>query len=565
LKRKDKSLVVVLGMHRSGTSAITRGLEVLGVELGDELMPPAPDNEAGFFEDREINALNVELLRSLGHDWHTLAPITSSEWKSVSIKPLQERAMQVMRVKMRDRKSFGLKDPRLARVLPFWKSVFQKLDLVPRYVIAVRNPLSVAKSLESRNQISAEKSYYLWLQHVVFSILETRGSKRLVVDYDRLLDKPREELERIAKTLHLTAVSADSLEEYRDQYLDKRLRHSRFHPKDLTKVPAALSEVKEAFRLLSEMATDRILPDSANVQRTFKRYQGVLAFAAPAFGWVDKQEGHVTSLEHKISESDSRVTFLEGVLTQRSNDLEAARNSASAYAEDLTAIQGQLETAHATIADLQTELGVKSQQLGERDSGLANLAARLEAVDAEIKSREDESAASHEALTRLSGELEHARAELSNRDSALESARQHTEELAAALREKSRQVDQLTDNIAELTSSLGATLAQLETREHESTESRETLERLNNEIETRSRELTVLDGERRELQAQLESARSRLEEMESQALEAQQAIGQLREEANTLRLAIEQTAEGIYGVASSLESAVERRMLRGGL
>ena len=63
-QKHAKSIIVVLGMHRSGTSAITRGLMVLGVELGDHLMPPAPNNnDKGFFEDIDVNAINVELYR----------------------------------------------------------------------------------------------------------------------------------------------------------------------------------------------------------------------------------------------------------------------------------------------------------------------------------------------------------------------------------------------------------------------------------------------------------------------------------------------------------------------
>jgi len=632
VKRKDKSLVVVLGMHRSGTSAITRGLTVLGVELGDELMPPAPDNETGFFEDREINALNVELLRSLGHDWHSLAPITSVEWKSAAIKPLQERAMQVMRIKMRDRKSFGLKDPRLARLLPFWKSVFQKLDLVPRYVIAVRNPLSVAKSLESRNQISTEKSCYLWLEHVVSSILETRGSKRLVVDYDRLLDKPQEELERIAKTLHLTAVSAESLGEYRDQYLDKGLRHSRFHPKDLTKDPAVSPEVKEAFRLLSEMAAGRLLPDSANVQRAFKRYQEFLTFAAPAFGWVDKQEGHVTALEHKISESNSRVAFLEGVLAQRSSDLEAARNSASAYAQELNALEGELEAARLGKDRVELALEEKSRLVEQLTENAAELATQFENLGSEIRSYEHNIAASRDALEHVKSELalkstnldvlhgensslrtqlESALAELAKRESALESAKRSHEKQKAALEERSRNVDDLNDRIVQLANSLNEANTAIGAYEQDKAAARKQFARLEGDLEqmrtelanrelalrdksqridqlntdlaglTTSRDaalaqlqsreeettsrLAAISDENRFLQTQLQSALASAASLESKAQEEHQLIDQLREEVDTLRRAVENNAQEVLGVASSLESAVERRMLRGGL
>ena len=47
-----RKIIVVLGMHRSGTSTVTRGLRVPGASLGENLMPPAVDNnEKGFFED----------------------------------------------------------------------------------------------------------------------------------------------------------------------------------------------------------------------------------------------------------------------------------------------------------------------------------------------------------------------------------------------------------------------------------------------------------------------------------------------------------------------------------
>src|SRR5882724_9597278 len=56
-------LIVVLGMHRSGTSAMTRALQAMGVELGSRLMPPVEgENDKGFWEDLELNALNIEVL-----------------------------------------------------------------------------------------------------------------------------------------------------------------------------------------------------------------------------------------------------------------------------------------------------------------------------------------------------------------------------------------------------------------------------------------------------------------------------------------------------------------------
>ena len=75
----NSRLIVVLGMHRSGTSAITRGLQALDVNLGEQLMPPVENNnDKGFFEDIEVNKLNIELLNAMDSDWDDVSVIPST-------------------------------------------------------------------------------------------------------------------------------------------------------------------------------------------------------------------------------------------------------------------------------------------------------------------------------------------------------------------------------------------------------------------------------------------------------------------------------------------------------
>ena len=64
-------LVLVLGMHRSGTSTLARGLRVLGVALGKNLLPAHPCNPKGFFEDAGLYAFNKALLAQLGLTWRS--------------------------------------------------------------------------------------------------------------------------------------------------------------------------------------------------------------------------------------------------------------------------------------------------------------------------------------------------------------------------------------------------------------------------------------------------------------------------------------------------------------
>ena len=73
MKESKKKLIVVLGMHRSGTSVTAKSLQVLGVDLGDNLMPAIRNNnEAGFWEDVDINNFNIKLLDKIGSDWDRL-------------------------------------------------------------------------------------------------------------------------------------------------------------------------------------------------------------------------------------------------------------------------------------------------------------------------------------------------------------------------------------------------------------------------------------------------------------------------------------------------------------
>ena len=149
--RVGKRVIVVVGMHRSGTSAITRGLQCLGVQLGDELLPPvAGDNDKGYWEDADVHKLNDDLLAHLGRDWSSLLVIGAEEWARQDLAPLRLRAVDMMRAKTANTNLFGLKNPRIALLLPFWKAVFEHLGLEASYVIAVRNPLSVARSMTMR-------------------------------------------------------------------------------------------------------------------------------------------------------------------------------------------------------------------------------------------------------------------------------------------------------------------------------------------------------------------------------------------------------------------------------
>jgi hypothetical protein len=154
--------------------------------------------------------------------------------------------------------------------LPFWQSIFNHLQLDAFYVIALRNPISVARSLGKRNNFPLEKSYYLWLDHILPSVLLTQGAPRVLVDYDLLLADPYKQISRIAVHLGLAKrLDGARLIDFSQNFLDKRLRHAKFDLEDIYHDPTVPPPVKTAAAVLSDVAADYLHLDSEYVAEVF--------------------------------------------------------------------------------------------------------------------------------------------------------------------------------------------------------------------------------------------------------------------------------------------------------
>ena len=320
MKSDSKKVIVVLGMHRGGTSAVARSLQVLGVGLGDNLYPPADDNPTGFWEDRDCIAINEELLSYVDSEYDRLGLAWDFDVADSSISHLYSRAIQlVSKNVVANQGSWGLKDPRICRLLGFWKEVFKASGCSVSYVIPVRDPVSVAESLEKRNRIPPEKSHLLWLQHMVPAILDSRNGDRVVISYDSLLDSPQEQLARIAGCLKIPFDENNNalLKDFSEKFLDSKLRHS-VHTIDQISLDNRLpADALKAYRLLLRVAGDEVSLDSDEVHNTFAQIQANLKAYAPAFAYANLLELEVERLSPYQPVND--VDHQSASLTQNRN------------------------------------------------------------------------------------------------------------------------------------------------------------------------------------------------------------------------------------------------------
>jgi len=355
-----KQIVVVLGMHRSGTSAITRGLQVLGVDLGGNLLSAeVGNNEKGFFEDAAVTDFNVELLKALGHDWHTLTPIQPEELESKVAEDHKVLAIELLRRKVEGIDCFGVKDPRMARLLPFWQSVFAALELKVSYVVAFRNPKSVAHSLIKRNNFELEKGYFLWFEHMLFSMKYSQGTSRVFVNYDLMLQEPEKQLKRISDSLGLPFDPQGlGFFEYQNKFLERSLQHNIFTPEDLRNDPAVSVDVLNLSNILLELSHDKRADDHVLEALVNDLHRGMLE-RLPAYRLIRHFEDHSSELSLQLIERDKTIKALEvdsGNLKAQNSTLESEYSSLIA-------------TANSVLADSERSVQIMEADLRRYTSG----------------------------------------------------------------------------------------------------------------------------------------------------------------------------------------------------
>lgn len=362
-------LVIVLGMHRSGTSAITRGLKVLGVDLGDRLLAPVEnDNDRGYWEDLDVNSINAEMMAEINLDWHSLTPLCPRDIDTLCKKGYQERALQLLERKIGQKPIFGLKDPRFAKLLPFWRKVFDQCEFDISYVLVVRNPISVSESLAKRSQFQPEKTFYLWLEHVLWSLLYTSGEARVIVDYDRMMDLPERELNRISRRLGLQLSNSEK-EFYEYDFLTNDLRHSVADLDNLLNCENAPALLQEVYGTLVKVASDVLDVDGDVIEFRINDWVGKLARLRPALVLIDRLERELQERGAELSNPDFQsITELVRMVESQESVISETRI--------------QLEMIMEKLTDRDLEVMRLSCVLGERDVQTAALRSELEQIRA---------------------------------------------------------------------------------------------------------------------------------------------------------------------------------------
>lgn len=228
-------LVVILGVHRSGTSLLTAGLEALGFDLQLENDERDEANPTGYKEHPEIRAFNDRLLSYLDTSWddYSFRP-DLIDWDSDGLQPWTQEALQILARVFQGSKKSALKDPRITTLFPFWRRVFFKTSWQVRFILAMRNPDEVAKSQVARAKKNpdqnvlireAEAMLALWAVTLYEFLKSPPEQGFLAVDFNLIQNYPERALKAVSDYLDLRGTES-AIETFRTTHLKSELYRS---------------------------------------------------------------------------------------------------------------------------------------------------------------------------------------------------------------------------------------------------------------------------------------------------------------------------------------------------
>jgi len=256
------SIILVAGMHRSGTSALTRAINLAGVPLPSNLMPPSTtENADGFWESVDLMRIHDAMLQSLRSGWNDPREIPG-DWFSGSAGADARRALTGwIEAEMRGKDTLLVKDPRVCRLLPLWQIVCGAMGIETYTVIPFRNPIEVARSLKARDGFAEMNSFFLWLRHVLDAERFSRGRARSFCSFDQLMNDGLGTVRRIASELRLTFPTPDAeLGALLSEALKPGLRHHAVPHDEVTEACERIPPLLVTYRWLLDAAEGKTPP-----------------------------------------------------------------------------------------------------------------------------------------------------------------------------------------------------------------------------------------------------------------------------------------------------------------
>ncbi len=366
--------IIVLGMHRSGTSALTRVINLLGAALPTELIGSGLGNEAGHWEPERLAALHDQMLAEAGSSW--------DDWRAFNLTDLPlSRAKQyrtdiscIIKDEYGDTPLIVLKEPRICRFAPLYIEVLEDMGYEIKFVHIQRNPLDVEASLEKRDGFLPSFSDLLWLRHTLDAEVATRGHNRVFVCYEALMNDWRSVIDKINAELAVNWNREGDAQIEIDSFLTDEHRHYE-SPVEAVLANDKLSWwLKETFQGLTKLEAEA---NNADTLARLDHLRSDFDHASLHVGQPVLATLTSRSIAQVNAEREAQVAYFSRLFSER--DVQAA--ALNQTINELTQINAERE---AQVANFSREIAQREVQAAALNQTINELAEQHAAARSEL-------------------------------------------------------------------------------------------------------------------------------------------------------------------------------------
>ena len=297
-----KRCIVVLGVHRSGTSLMTGLLNIFGGYLGGNLLGSKDDNVRGFFEHAGLLEVNEVVLEELDSSWRGYDNFPKNWYKTKEMLKYKEDIKEIIKNDFGKLDLFVIKEPRISVLLPLYLDVLKELKIKPLFIIMKRKEIEVAKSLKIRNDLSLMHSLKLYRRYYESIEEYTKDRNRIFVEFDDLIRNARGVIEKIGKFLKINFRKYDSVKNEIENFLDPKLKHHNLNYDDY--LLFVENELEEKENVINDLIYNSLEKDSEIYDLK---------------DLIEFREGEIKAKENEVKAKERELFNIKTSLTWRLN------------------------------------------------------------------------------------------------------------------------------------------------------------------------------------------------------------------------------------------------------
>jgi GT2 family glycosyltransferase/glycosyltransferase involved in cell wall biosynthesis len=361
--------IFVLGMHRSGTSVVTRLINLMGAYFGPQSASTGanPENPKGFWERRDVRDENDALLWSAGADWWKVADLSLERVPDDAVERFDTNVPTILQ-DLEAHRPWVVKEPRFCLLFPMWRRHVE----TPVCVLVHRSPVQVAYSLQHRNGFPLSFGVALWERYVLDSLSASADLPRLIVSYEEIMTAPVRQtdqlrqklagfgidgLRRLSRIEIASFLSTDLFRQRQPAEMERGLLNpaqlelaiamSNGDALDLEKVPQLSQEAGMILRLYEDLCGSHgeFQTTPIETEKAVKVRHDFARVLPERNGLFER----VVALQHENDE-------LRSILESSEDKLDRTRRTSRSRVRKLKQLEEEIDTANARIRDLKNQV-----------------------------------------------------------------------------------------------------------------------------------------------------------------------------------------------------------------